>query len=282
VGLVIVHAASRPGGTSPGQDRWRVTDHSLIVLDGASAFDASAPPADDYVDALLHALAVRIDTAAALPEVLAAAIDQAAHAVAAEPEGGPSSTVAILRDLGPTVETAVLGDTTIVIGHTDGGQERLIDDRLSHVAADERRRYRDRLRGGGGYDDHHRETLGAIQTAERAARNHDAGYWIAEADPDAAAHMIVRQYPRSTVSWCVLATDGAQRGFDHLGTAWSDLAAASTTDLQRDLDALHRWECEVDPDGALLPRAKRHDDKPVVVWHAGDATPARGVQLLHP
>jgi hypothetical protein len=265
---VIVCAASRPGGSSPGQDRWVVTDRSVIVLDGASAFDASAPPADAYVDALSRELAVRVDTAAPLPEILASAIEQAARAVKARPGGGPSSTVAIVRDNGPAVEAAVLGDTTIVIGRSDGSQERLTDDRLSRVAVEQRQHYRDRLHAGAGYDDHHRATLGAIQTAERAARNQDAGYWIAEADPRAASRMITREYPRGSVTWCVLATDGAQRCFDHLGVAWSDLQAADEAKLQRDLDDLHRWESEVDPAGALLPRAKRHDDKTVVVWHS--------------
>jgi serine/threonine protein phosphatase PrpC len=263
---MIVHAASRSGSTAPGQDRWITTEHSVIVLDGASAFDESAPPADDYVDALLHALAARIDSAAVLQDVLAAAINQAAREVGAETGSGPSSTVALLRENGPTIEVAVLGDTTIVIGHTAGTHERLTDDRLSRIAVDERQRYRRRLRTGAGYDEHHRATLGAIQTAERAARNRNAGYWIAEADPGAADRMIIRQCPRDTVAWCVLATDGAQRGFDHLGIAWADLAAVSATELQRHLDNLHRWEAEADPDGALLPRAKRHDDKTIVVW----------------
>ena len=82
--------------------------------------------------------------------------------------------------------------------------------------------------------------------------------------------MITRQYPRDAVSWCVLATDGAQRDLDHLNVPWASLtAAASDADLQRTLDDLHRWESESDPHGALLPRSKRHDDKTLVVWQAG-------------
>jgi serine/threonine protein phosphatase PrpC len=262
---VIVHAASRPGEASPGQDRWIATDRSAIVLDGASAFDASAPPADDYVDALLRELAVHVDTAAPLPEIVACAIKQAAHAVAATPGSGPSSTAAVVRDNGSSIEAAVLGDTTIVIGRCDGVQERLTDDRLSRVAVKQRQHYRRRLHTGTGFDDHHRATLSAIQTAERAARNQDGGYWIAEADPRAASRMITRQYPRTEVAWCILATDGAQRDLDHLGVIWSDLAAADEAGLLRTLDDLQRWEAEVDPAGALLPRAKRHDDKTLVV-----------------
>lgn len=35
--------------------------------------------------------------------------------------------------------------------------------------------------------------------------------------------------------------------------------------LNRLLSECHRWEAEDDPDGRLLPRAKRHDDKALVV-----------------
>jgi hypothetical protein len=262
---VIVRGVSRPGGEGPGQDRWTATERSVIVLDGASAFDPAAAPADDYVTALLAAIADRIDGPEPIPAVLAAAIDQAAQDTATT-AAGPSSTVAILRESAESVEAAVLGDSTIVIGLVDGHTERLTDDRMSHVAAPDREHYRDRLRTGAGYDEHHRATLGSIQTAERAARNRPSGYWIAESDPEAAAHTITRHYPRDNVSWCVLATDGAQRGIDHLGVPWTDLPTASTEELAALLDELHRWESDADPAGALLPRAKPHDDKTIAIW----------------
>jgi hypothetical protein len=187
VGVVIVRGACRPGDPPPGQDRWAATDRSAIVLDGASAFDRAAPPADTYVDALLAALVERIDTITEpIPSVLADAIARAAHDVHAEPGQGLSSAVAVVRDDGEWIEAAVLGDSTIVVGLADGRTERLTDDRMGRVAVAQRERYRDRLRAGGGYDEQHRATLGTIQAEERAARNRHAGYWIAEADPQAA------------------------------------------------------------------------------------------------
>lgn len=81
-------------------------------------------------------------------------------------------------------------------------------------------------------------------------------------------HLISRRYRRADVTWCVLATDGAQRGFDHLAVAWEDLHHASADELRAMLDTLHRWEADTDPTGTRLPRAKRHDDKTVVTWTA--------------
>lgn len=263
-----VRGACRAGGTPPGQDRWAATDRSVIVLDGASAFDRGSPPADRYVDALLAALVEQIDTLADLVAVLSHAIAKAAAEVNAVPGVGPSSTVALIRTGAEWFDAVVLGDSTIVLGFRDGTTERLTDERMSRVATGDREAYRTRLQNGAGYDERHREILGNVQAAERDARNRDGGYWIAEADPDAGTHALTRRYPLSAVRWCVLATDGAQRGFDHSGVDWTELPQATTEVLAHRLDELHEWESEHDPDGARLPRAKRHDDKTVATWTA--------------
>lgn len=85
----------------------------------------------------------------------------------AHPGTGPSSTVAIVRDTGEWIEAAALGDSTVMVGLSDGRTERLTDDRMGQVAVPDREHYRERLQAGTGYDDHHRATLGAIQAAER-------------------------------------------------------------------------------------------------------------------
>ncbi len=261
-----VRGACRPGGTPPGQDRWAATERSVIVLDGASAFDPEAAPADAYVDALLAALVERIDSVEPLPAVLGWAIEQAAEKVSAEPGTGPSSTVAIIRNTSEGIEVAVLGDSTILVGLADGRIDRITDDRMSRVAHSEREQYHHHLQTGAGYDEHHRATLQTIQVAERAARNQAAGYWIAETDPAAADHAVIHRYPHRAVEWSVVATDGAQRGIDFHRIPWPDLLTMSTEQLRAMLDELHRWEADDDPTGALLPRAKPHDDKTVVTW----------------
>jgi len=183
---------------------------------------------------------------------------------------GPSSTVLLLRDAGEWLEIAVLGDSTAVIGFHDGHTERLTDDRIQQIAPDLRARYRDRLTSGAGYDDAHRELLCRIQDLERAARNTENGYWIAEVDPAAGHHAILRRYLRADIAWCILATDGAQSGFDDHDTDWATLHKDSSQQLRRRLDDLQRREAEDDPHGHERPRAKRHDDKTVIIWTADD------------
>jgi serine/threonine protein phosphatase PrpC len=263
---VIVRGASIPGGDLPGQDRWIATSRGVIVLDGASAFDPAAPAADHYVDALLATLAETFDSPTDLPTILSVAIARVRWQLNAEPGGGPSSTVLLLREVGEWLELLVLGDSTAVVGRRGGLTERWTDQRIADVAVDLRDQYRHELRAGRGYGSAHRERLREIQRAERAVRNTAGGYWIAEADHGAAQHAIVRRYPRPDVNWCVLATDGAQRGLDHRRTDWADLPKASAAELRSHLDDLQSWEADADPDGSQLPRAKRHDDKTVVTW----------------
>jgi hypothetical protein len=264
---VRVQGACRPGGDPPGQDRWAATHHGVVVLDGATAFDPAAPTADRYVDALLAALADILDTPADLATIISEAIASVADRLQLAPgDGGPSSTVLLLREAGEWLDVTVLGDSVALTGFRDGRIERLTDNRMQKIAPDLRARYRERLRSGVGYDSTHRELLCRIQHEERTARNTEHGYWIAEADPAAAHHAIFRRYHRADVAWCVLATDGAQHGFDHHGIDWTVLRTDRTRQLHERLDELQCWEAEHDPNGRQLPRAKRHDDKTVVVW----------------
>lgn len=261
-----IHGALLPAGPPPGQDRWTATPHGIVVLDGATASAPEVPPAERYVDTLLDALATRLADRGELPDVIAEAIADATSTLGIEPGRGPSSTVALLRWTETAIDVAALGDNTIVLGLTSGGEVRLRDDRLSTVAPAARRTYHERLRHGHGYDDGHRDLLTTIQRSEIQARNTRDGYWIAEADPVAGHHAETMQLPNESVSWAVIATDGAQRVIDHLGLPWADVAASDDAELQALLGRLHRWEAESDPDGQALPRAKPHDDKTVVVW----------------
>jgi hypothetical protein len=54
--------------------------------------------------------------------------------------------------------------------------------------------------------------------------------------------------------------------YDHLHGDWSALPV-DADHLHRCLEQLHEWEADRDPDGRLLPRSKRHDDKTLVTWH---------------
>lgn len=74
---LTVRAASLPGGTPPGQDRWGTGERAAVVLDGASSHSPEAPAADAYVDQLLAGLLRRIDDGD-LRDVLSDAITETA------------------------------------------------------------------------------------------------------------------------------------------------------------------------------------------------------------
>jgi hypothetical protein len=97
-------------------------------------------------------------------------------------------------------------------------------------------------------------------------RNRLGGYWIAEADPEAADELLTRSFPPEAVSWVVLATDGIQRHIDRLGGRWETVASQDSDQLAVFLQEAQTWETEEDPNGTAQPRSKRHDDKTIVVW----------------
>ncbi|MGV9780779.1 hypothetical protein, partial [Nocardia farcinica] len=102
---------------------------------------------------------------------------------------------------------------------------------------------------GTGYDDVHRRLLRELQERQREQRNRPGGYWIAEADPSAAAHAIWLDIPPNSVSWLVAATDGAREPIQSLGIPWTDIAQQSADELGALLRTCHSWEAETDPDG---------------------------------
>jgi hypothetical protein len=264
------HVAQLAGGDH-NADRAFITDNAAILLDGATAFLPVDVDPDTYADTLGEAIANHLDDdpTAELPAVVRTAIAHAAERLDLTPGQSPSSTVAILRTRENAADLYVLGDSPIHYG-TDIHTASLTDDRLSHVAVNERRHYESRLRAGHGYDEHHRAALAALQRAQRHACNRPGGYWIAEANPDAAEHGLTRHVPAAAITWAVLASDGAADLIDHTCHPWPDIAHAETGQLAALLAQLYEWETITDPDGRALPRAKRHDDKTLIavgtVW----------------
>lgn len=102
-------------------------------------------------------------------------------------------------------------------------------------------------------------------TKQLRYRNRPNGYWIAEADPIAAEYAVTSTHHTADIPWMVLATDGAAERISAVGFSWDQVAACNSDSLNRLLERCHRWEAETDPNGRLAPRAKRHDDKTLVV-----------------
>ena len=258
-----VHTAQLAGGPA-NADRVFCSRHAVIVLDGATAFEPVDVDPASYADTLGQMIVEQLDQqpGGALADVVATAITATADRLDLRPGWSPSSTVAILRTYDTVADLYVLGDSPIHYG-TNNAASVFTDDRLAAVAPAERAHYVARLRAGHGFDNEHRAALITLQRAQRAARNTTEGFWIAEADPEAAHHAVERTVPADHIGWAVLATDGAADYIDHTSQSWPRIARYDSQRLAALLDSAGRWEAEMDPDGQELPRAKRHDDKTI-------------------
>ena len=72
--------------------------------------------------------------------------------------------------------------------------------------------YRDRLADGGGYDENHLVALRKAGEVMATRRNVEGGFWVAEADPDAAHYAIRATWPRDEVTTILMASDGVSCG----------------------------------------------------------------------
>lgn len=265
--VAVVRTAERAGGDKPSQDRVVVLRDAVAVLDGASAPDPSDRDGGWYAEQLAGELAARLpDRSLDLVTILADAIAAVASAHRLVPGSAPSSTVTLLRWDADRIDGLVLGDSPLVVFHTDGGCEELTDDRLDAVAPHQRVAYHDRLAAGGGYDDVHRRLLRELVGEQRRHRNRPGGYWIAEADTTAARQALTRSWPAAGVSAALLASDGVSPALE-LGVLadWpAALELARSAGPRAVLDAVWAAE-EEDPDGKRWPRSKRHDDQALVV-----------------
>lgn len=263
-----MHVSSARLPADSGDDRVFVASNGVVVLDGATAYKPHRVAAADYAETLGRAVTDGLDDTTPLEEVLSVALDRTIGDLGLElhSQSAPSSTIVLvrLRAVGVT-DILVLGDSTAVIGYANGNEEVLRDDRLQRLPLPAAKEYRTRLHQGRGYDRTHRELLATLQESQRRWRNRSDGYWIASTDPEAARHAVVASRPSDQIRWLVLATDGTTDILGPLGIGWRDIAEFDNTDLAGLLARCQQWEETVDPNGVLLPRAKRHDDKTVAV-----------------
>nr|WP_019808792.1 hypothetical protein [Saccharomonospora halophila] len=241
-------------------DKVFTTTEAVVVLDGASAFVPVPVPAATYADHLgRNILAGLGDSDAHLRAVLAEAIDRTAGELNLSPGSSPSSTVLILRRRADEVDVLALGDSVVILP-----DETMTDDRIDSLDLTPRSNYQERLRAGAGYDDTHAQLLRELQNQQATHRNAPDGYWIAEAEPNAADHALMTTRPVEATPWAVLATDGAYNTIEATGLDdWPSIAASTREDLAELLERCRTWERDRDPDGQQLPRAKRHDDKAI-------------------
>ncbi|WP_326945828.1 hypothetical protein OG439_40920 [Amycolatopsis sp. NBC_01307] len=240
------------GHPRPTEDHVVVLDNAVLLLDGATSSDPSLPPGGWYAERLARRLAddLRTTPEADLTDVLTTAIAVVTAENELRPQRSPSSTVAAVRWLDDRVDALVLADSP-VIGFGDSrdfgtqGVDVVSDDRLAGL----RRR-------------------GMLQTGAdvRRRRNAHDGFWVAEADPGAAAHSVRRSWPRADVDAVLLASDGVSIGVDQYTLFdWREvLATTRAKGPDAVLDAVRTAEKQ-DPDGDRWPRPKRHDDQALVL-----------------
>lgn len=257
---MTVAAATRIGSGTSNQDRFLTTANGVCVIDGASAERRQQHDGGWYSQKLKASLHQRLTgTHEGLEAVLSAAIGDVA---AQMQDDRPSAAVGMARWHGDALDLVILGDITAVVYLNTGQAEAICDDRLELVAPDLRARYHDDLRTGHGFGAKHRATLAELQTAQQSKRNTADGYWIAEYNPEAAAHALHRTLPLDDVDAVLLASDGIAAAINQYGLFDWDQARDIITRYGPDdlIDRICRAEY-TDPAGRRWPRSKPQDDK---------------------
>ena len=178
-----------------------------------------------------------------IAEGVARAIDYVAtqHAKTCEvdDETHASAAVAILRELPDVYEYYVLGDSTIVFDLADGTQVARSDKRLSQLAPAER---------------------------DRARRNVRGSYWIASANPDAAARGRQGHIGRGDLRRAALLSDGAAAVVERYELLdWRSALDAMDEGGPRAIIRAARDAEDSDPLAERWPRSNVHDDATVVL-----------------
>jgi hypothetical protein len=240
----------------------------VILLDGATTLRADLPSGGWYAAQLAGGIAGRLLAVpqADLADVLAASIRALARESGLRPGACPSSTVALLRWQADTVDALVLGDSPVVAFGATGPPTVLADDRLTSVPP-HGGGYRSRLRDGGGFGEDHVAALRASAEAVSAWRNNAGGFWVAEAEPDAAYEARRARWPTADLRMMLMATDGVSCGVDdyRIFPDWSAvLDLATSQGLPAVLEKVRQAE-RADPDGVRWPRPKPHDDQALVL-----------------
>jgi hypothetical protein len=211
----------------------------------------------------------RASPAAPLAELLAGAIssvrdDHGGTCDLSHP-GTPAATVCLVREARERLDYLVLCDSPLVLDLGDR-VDVVNDERFSAVAADIRAAAL--VRGGVGTDAQvERQRWSALQRQERV--NQSGSYWIAAADPRAAAEAVIGAVSlrgEGRARRAALLTDGASCAVDRFGIMdWPELLAVVTNDGPAELIRRVRAFERADRSGLARPRYKQHDDAAVAV-----------------
>lgn len=278
--MFVITATEPAPGHAENEDQ--VFHHGTVVgvLDGVTAaagVDSGCVHGPAWYTRRLAARlrgAVDRTPEASLAELLAAAIERVAHEHAGCDLSNPStpaSTVCLVRAAGAQLEYLILCDSPLVV---DTGAEAfaIIDDRFDRVIHEIRS---ETLVGDvpiGSAE--HRSRQHAAALRKRQLTNRPEGYWIAAANPRAAAHALTGRLPLrgpGAVRRAALLTDGASCAVDVFGLYdWRGLLDLVTGRGPDELIRQVRQAEAADGDGFARPRYKRHDDATIALCRFRD------------
>lgn len=264
-------ATSEPGDPgSPNEDWAGIGPGLAVLLDGATARIGTGCEHGVawYAQRLGQVLLAGVsDRDRGLTEALADSIETVA---ALHPQcdlehpGTPSAAVAIVRVSTARVEYLVLADTVVAL--RAGAEISVVtDDRIAGAAAAERASAMALPVG----TVEREEALRRAKAAEQRARNRPGGFWVAAADPSAAAHALTGDISVVGIDSVALFTDGAARCVEPFALLdWPQVFVVLDREGPDGLLREVRSAEEADPNGVRWPRTKRSDDATVIYGRA--------------
>ena len=270
--------ASRPGYQT-NEDAAAVTDHALIVVDGATGLDKAhitAWPSDAqwFSHRLVALLREQIeDVTTSISDILQhclhvlhAEFTRTAGSPVTATQAQPSASVIIARTRATVLEIYSLGDCQALIGHHDGSVnvchdhtvEALDNAVVDTMTAWARKHHTTNKEARPHITDH--------LIRNRRLMNTPNGYWIADLTGVGIPHGCLETFDIAQVQDLALMTDGfaATEPLVHLfDTPTHLLHALRTTSPEPILDTLFAL-LDADPDYATYPRLKHIDDSTVI------------------
>jgi hypothetical protein len=264
--------ASEPGAAErPNEDFAAAIPGAVVLLDGAGYVPDSRTGCVHgvawYARTLGGLLAAgACDHRVPLPDLLGRGIEQVSRMHAGTCDlrhpATPSATVIVARQRGGTLEYLVLCDSVLLLLRRAGEPSAITDTQLEETQA--------RLRPAAGLPagtPEYNAAWRAYAQQLEAARNQQGGFWLAAADPGAAAHAVTGAEPLAALSAVALLSDGASRLADRFRlAAWAELCAILTGEGPAGLIRRVRAAEASDPEGKRWPRGKIHDDATAVLW----------------
>jgi len=261
VDVTFAHAA----GSQRSEDWIAASPDAVVLLDGLSTPDEVPTGCRHdtpwYVRQLGTQLLYQLVThhVRTLREALAAAIASVAHSHAGTCElshpGTPCATVALLRADPVEVQCLVLSDAVIVLD-TAEGIEVLTDSTVTEHATEQRRTVLGKRIG----TPEHTQAKQVMVAEQRRHRNVPGGYWVAAANPEAAAYALTRAIPRHQLHRAAVLSDGAAALVDYGLATWEEILDILQNSGPAELIRRIRHAETSDPHGDRWPRYKISDD----------------------